>query len=299
MDGAVEVKYIAKTFGDTVALDKVSFASKKGINIILGPNGAGKSTFLRCVDGLYMVERGSVNVLGMDPYKNDLLKEKLSLLTDNYALYDYLTVSDNLRFFGRLYGLKDAETLQRSKEMLKRLDAIAYFDRKVYELSRGTKQKVAFCRAVLNEPQILLLDEPTAFLDAHSAEMVREVLSGYEKEGKTILFVTQKLDEVTRFNGKISVMSHGHIVKETTTDGLYSVVLKNTIVNFRLGQPIKKSVVRRLPGFIEANSEQATLLRFRVKDYRDVNKTIKELLDAGAKIVSIDYIEHLIDDLSR
>jgi ABC-type multidrug transport system ATPase subunit len=299
MDRAIEVKQIAKTFGKTIALDAVSFTSAKGMNLILGPNGAGKSTFLRCIDGLYRVERGSVRVLGLDPYKNDELKEKLSLLTDNYALYDYLTVSDNLRFFGRLYGLKDAETLCRSKEMLKRLEAIEYLDRKVYELSRGTKQKVAFCRAILNEPQVLLLDEPTAFLDAHSAEMVREVLMGYEKDGKTILFVTQKLDEVTRFNGKVSIISHGRIVKETTTDGLYGVVLRNTTVNFRLAHPIKKSNVRRLPGFMDANADDATLLRFKVKDYRDVDKTIKELLKHDGKIVSIDYIEHLIDDLSR
>ncbi len=299
MDRAISVKNIAKRFGGTVALEKVSFASERGMNIILGPNGAGKSTFLRCVDGLYRVERGSVSVLGEDPYRNDQLKEKLSLLTDNYALYDYLTVADNLRFFGRLYGLGNAETMNRSREMLERLDAIEYIDRKVYGLSRGTKQKVAFCRAVLNEPQILLLDEPTAFLDAHSAEMVRKVLAGYEKEGKTILFVTQKLDEVTRFNGKISIMSHGRIVRETTIDGLYGVILRNTVVNFRLARPIKKSTAMRLPGFVEANAEAATLLKFRVGDYRDVSKTIGELLAEGGKIVSIDYMEHLIDDLSR
>ena len=299
MDRVIDVKQIVKTFGDTVALNKVSFGSAKGINIILGPNGAGKSTFLRCIDGLYKVENGNVSVLGEDPYKNDSLKEKLSILTDNYALYDYLSVANNLKFFGRLYGLSDNETLHRTRELLKRLDAIEYLNRKVYELSRGTKQKVAFCRAVLNEPHILLLDEPTAFLDAHSAEMVRMVLAEYESEGKTILFVTQKLDEVTRFNGKISIMSHGHIVKETTTDGLYNVVLKNTVVNFRLAKPIKRSVAKRLLGFVDANGDEATVVRFRVKSYRDVSKTIKELLGIGGSIVSIDYIEHLIDDLSR
>jgi ABC-type multidrug transport system ATPase subunit len=299
MDRAIDVRQIVKTFGDTVALNKVSFGSARGINIILGPNGAGKSTFLRCVDGLYRVERGSVSVLGTDPYKNDSLKEKLSLLTDNYALYDYLSVANNLKFFGRLYGLSDSETLRRAGSMLKKLDAIEYLDRKVYMLSRGTKQKIAFCRAVLSEPEILLLDEPTAFLDAHSAEMVREVLAEYDREGKTILFVTQKLDEVTRFNGKISIMGHGHIVKETTTDGLYNVVLKNTVVNFRLARPVKRSTVRRLAGFVEANGDDATVIKVRVRDYKDISRTIKGLLDAGVDIVSIDYIEHLIDDLSR
>lgn len=295
----MDARGIVKNFGTVRAVNKVDFRSARGINIILGPNGAGKSTFLRCIDGLYKVEHGSINVLGVDPYMNDQLKEKLALLTDNYALYDYLSVSSNLRFFGRLYGLRDKETIERARDMLKRLDALEYFDKKVYTLSRGTKQKIAFCRAVLNEPEVLLLDEPTAFLDAHSAEMVRRVLIEYEKRGNTILFVTQKLDEVTRFNGKISVMSHGHIAKETTTDGLYSVVLKNTVVNFRLAKPIKKAAVNHMPGFMSANGDNATLLRFRAKNYRDVNKTIKGLLSAGGSIVSVDYIEHLIEDLSR
>lgn len=298
MDKSIKVNGIVKAFGTTVALKGVNFQSASGINIILGPNGAGKSTFLRCVDGLYKVDSGKVDVLGVDPYKDDSIKSKLSLLTDNYALYDFLSVKNNLKFFGRLYNLKDDETLRRSKDLLKRLEALEYLDKKVYQLSRGTKQKVAFCRAVLNEPQVLLLDEPTAFLDAHSAEMVRKILFEYEKEGKTILFVTQKLDEVTRFNGKISIIRAGRIVRETTTEGLYSFVLKNTIVNIRLARPLKLSVVKRLPGFKEANAEQATLLKFRVKNYKDINKTIERLLDLGGSIVSIDYIEHLIEDLS-
>ncbi len=253
MDNSIRVSNIVKRFGKTVALNKANFSSVKGINIILGPNGAGKSTLLRCIDGLYRVDSGSVVVNGVDPYKNDSVKSKLSLLTDNYALYDFLSVENNMKFFGRLYGLKDKDTAEKTREVLKELEALQYLDKKVYELSRGTKQKVAFCRAVLNEPDVLLLDEPTAFLDAHSAEMVRRILFGYEKEGKVIVFVTQKLDEVTRFNGKISIIKNGSIVKETTTEGLYNVVLKNTLVNIRLARPFRIELAKKITGFAEAN----------------------------------------------
>ncbi|MFI5412374.1 MAG: ABC transporter ATP-binding protein [Candidatus Micrarchaeales archaeon] len=299
MDNSIRVSGIVKRFGNTIALNKLNFSSIKGINIILGPNGAGKSTLLRCIDGLYRVDSGSVVVNGVDPYKNDLLKSKLSLLTDNYALYDFLSVRNNMKFFGRLYGLKDEATLARTRETLKDLEALEYLDKKIYELSRGTKQKVAFCRAVLNEPDVILLDEPTAFLDAHSAEMVRKILFGYEKEGKVVVFVTQKLDEVTRFNGKISIIKKGHIVKETTTEGLYNVVLKNTLINIRLAHPLKSEAVKRIAGFSEANKKDATFLKFKVKNYKDINRIIKEILARGGSIVSIDYIEHLIDDLSK
>ncbi len=298
MNGIITAKGIVKTFGKTIAVNRINFRSSKGINIVLGPNGAGKSTFLRCIDGLYKVDSGSVQVFDEDPYRNDLLKSKLSLLTDNYALYDFLSVRNNLRFFGRLYGLSSDESVRRAEAILKRLDALQYFDKKVYELSRGTKQKVAFCRAIINSPDILLLDEPTAFLDAHSAEQVRRILFEYEKEGKTIVFVTQKLDEVTRFNGKISIISLGRIVKETTTEGLYNTVLKNTLVNIRLAKPVPVNIIDKIAGFREANGKDATLIKFRVKNYKDINMVIKALLAHGCSIVGVDYIEHLIEDLA-
>lgn len=299
MPSSIKVNSIVKAFGKTVALRKVNFSSARGMNMILGPNGAGKSTLLRCIDGLYRVDSGSIEVLGKDPYRNDHIKGRLSLLTDNYALYDFLTVADNLKFFGRLYGLKDRKAMEISADILDRLEALQYMNQRVYELSRGTKQKIAFCRAVLNEPEVLLLDEPTAFLDAHSAEMVRRILLGYEREGKTILFVTQKLDEVTRFNGKISIIRAGRIVKETTTEGLYNLVLRNTRVNVRLAKPMGIGAVKGIEGFVEANAEKATFLKFEIRDYRDVNRIVKALIGAGANVVSVDFIEHLIEDLSR
>ena len=278
MDSAIVVSNIEKRFGKTVALKNLNYRSAKGVNIILGPNGAGKSTLLRCIDGLYRVESGKITVLGVDPYRDDTIKSRLSLLTDNYALYDFLSVRNNLGFFGRLYGMSDEATLAKSMDLLKKLDALEYLDRKVYELSRGTKQKVAFCRAVLNDPEIILLDEPTAFLDAHSADMVRKILLGYEKEGKTIVFVTQKLDEVTRFDGKISIIRAGRIVKETTTEGLYKTVLKNTMVNIRLAKPLNHASVKKIPGFVDANQNKPTLIKFQVRNYRDIARILKELL---------------------
>ena len=298
MASPIKVSSIVKSFGRTVALNKVNFSSAKGINIVLGPNGAGKSTFLRCIDGLYRVDSGSVRVFGEDPYRNSQIKNKLSLLTDNYALYDFLTVADNLKFFGRLYGMKDRDILETGKGILQSLDAIEYLHRRVYELSRGTKQKIAFCRSILNDPDILLLDEPTAFLDAHSAEAMRRIFLDYEKQGKTILFVTQKLDEVTRFNGKIVIMKAGRLVKEMSTEGLYNLVLKNTKVNVRLARPLDIRIVKRIEGFVESNSESPTMLKFRVNGYRQINRIVSSLIEGGGHVVSVDYIEHLIDDLS-
>lgn len=298
MENRILVKNVIKRFRKTTALNRISFSSSKGMNLILGPNGAGKSTLLRCIDGLYHVDSGAITVSGRDPYKDHSLKEKLSLLTDNYALYDFLSVAKNMKFFGRLYGLKDSNTMERTKDLLKELNAIEYLDTKVYALSRGTKQKVAFCRAIINEPDVLLLDEPTAFLDAHTAESVRKILFSYVKENKTVVLVTQKLDEVTRFNGSISIIKAGKIVKTTTTTGLYSSVLNGTIINIRLAKPTTLQMAQGIKGFLGANEQNPTLLKFKVKSYKDINEIIGELIKKDSYIVSIDYIEPLIENLS-
>ncbi|MDE1805023.1 MAG: ABC transporter ATP-binding protein [Candidatus Micrarchaeota archaeon] len=294
----ISVRNVVKAFGEKIALNRVSFSSTKGINIILGPNGAGKSTLLRCIDGLYRVDSGEVRVLGSDPYANDGLKSRLSLLSDNYALYDALSVTDNLRFFGRLYGLSDVETLSRSKEVLDELKATEFLNSKVETLSRGTKQKIAFCRAVISRPDVLLLDEPTAFLDAFAAESVRRILLGYAEEGKTILFVTQKLDEVTRFNGRISVISAGKIVRNTTTSGLYSTILKNTKINVRLARPMSTDVAMRIGGFVGADQGNATMLTFKIDSYRDINKIVMQIAKNRGYVVGIDLLEPMLAGLS-
>ena len=294
----IEVKSAVKSFGSIKAIDGLSFASTPGVNIILGPNGAGKSTLLRCIDGLYRLDRGSVRVEGADPYRDDGLKNGMSYLSDNYALYDHLNVRNNMRFFGRLYGLDDAETDRRTRRILKELNATEYMNFKVDELSRGTKQKMALCRALLNDPKILLLDEPTAFLDSNASESIRKLLHQFSDEKRTIILVTQKLDEVTRFNCRVSVIRKGRIIKDSTTSGLYGTILRDSFVNIRLARPIAREIAKRAPGFRSMNSNPATVIRVKINSYRDINAAAQYLIDKGAFIVSIDYIEPLIESLS-
>lgn len=299
MAAAISVRGLTKRFGSVVALKDVSFSSTKGVNIILGPNGAGKSTLIKCIDGLYAPDSGTVRVLGMNPYTDIELKENMSLLTDNYALYDFLSVEDNMRFFGRLYGLDEEETDNRVQKTLKRLEALQYLRYKINQLSRGTKQKIALCRALLCNPEVLLLDEPTAFLDARSAQEVRSIMLEISEQGGTVLFVTQKLDEVTRFNGSITIISRGRLVKSATTESLYRDVLKGSVIHVRVAKPISVRAARRLPMFDGAEGDSATLLKFRVASYRDINGIVERLAKAGTYVVSVDYTEPFIEDITE
>ncbi len=187
---AVECKNVTKEFSETTALISINLKLKPGAKLILlGPNGAGKSTLLKTISGLLKPTKGQVLLYGVNsnPYSQNI-GHTLSFVGENYALYDNLTVYDNLIFFSTLYGLPKVEALPMIKELLNYLDASEYLNRKVGMLSRGTKQKIAICRALMNKPKILLLDEPTAFLDARAAEKVHDII---ESEKITIIYATQ------------------------------------------------------------------------------------------------------------
>ncbi|MEM0143674.1 MAG: ABC transporter ATP-binding protein [Candidatus Parvarchaeum sp.] len=299
-NNAIVVESLYKKFGSTIALNDVSFKSLNGVNIILGPNGAGKSTFLRCIMGLYKPSSGSITVFGKRPYFDDSVRKNVALLSDNYALYDFLTVRQNLKFFGSLYRLSDKDIYDRSLKILKEMDAVKFFDRKVIELSRGTKQKIAFCRSMLNEPDLLLLDEPTAFLDASSSEWIRNFIIKYSQNEKTVLFVTQKLDEVSRFNARLIIMRDGSIVEDTTTYNIYNEIMKSSSVLIRFAKPVSIEKLKNTTYKFEAmKSKEVSSAKFYINSYEDVNKLIGKLIKNGVFILGIDYIEPLVERISK
>ncbi|MEM3177815.1 MAG: ABC transporter ATP-binding protein [Candidatus Micrarchaeaceae archaeon] len=285
-----------KKFGSTLALAGLDFAASKGINIILGPNGAGKSTLLRCIDGLYKLDSGSVSVFGVDPYIDYSIRSRVSLLTENYALYDDLTVKNNFLFFGRLYGLEDSHIMEKAKSLLDMFDASEYFLSKVSTLSRGTKQKVAIARAMLNDPKVLLLDEPTAFLDIHASNQVRDSLVEFARSGGLVVFVTQRIEEVAKFNASIYVMSRGRIVKKIGVGKALDLALRNADITIRFAKPFDASKIAGM--HLSATKRGAiTEIKVRVKTYKEINEIVKSLIDRGAYIASVNYAEPELEKL--
>ncbi|MEM3227693.1 MAG: ABC transporter ATP-binding protein [Candidatus Micrarchaeaceae archaeon] len=294
----IELRNLVKKFGDVTAVGGVSARFGRGISIITGPNGAGKSTLLRCIDGLYKPTSGSVSVNGFDPYTNEGVRKSMSLLTDNYALYDNLTVLQNLMFFGRLYKLSRNETETSSRRMLKDLNAEQFINAKVYALSRGTKQKIALVRALLCNPEILLLDEPTAFLDPKASESVRMIMEDMAKEGRTVVFVTQKVDEIPRFNARLIFLRRGRIASHTTTYSFYVGMAKGSIAEIRLAKPIDRKVAASTPMFYSCNGNRPTLLKIKLRSYRDISRAVSYLSGKGAYVVGIDYAESIAEKFS-
>lgn len=286
---------MVKRFGKVTALSRITLNLCKGeVNIITGPNGAGKSTLLKCMDGLYRPDSGSVLVDGMNPYHDSAARGRMALLTDNYALYDNMTVAQNMLFFGKLYKIGKREINNKLPHLLDGFGAKQFLGSKVYTLSRGTKQKVALCRALLCDPDILLLDEPTAFLDPNASEYIRGLIARMSAEGKTIVMATQKADEIPRFNARLIFIKNGRIAKDTTTYAFYRSMAEGAIAEIRLASPIGGALAKATPGFSSGNSANPTLLKVKVRSYKSINRSISYLSAHGAYIVGVDYTESIV-----
>jgi ABC-2 type transport system ATP-binding protein len=196
---AIEAAGLGKSFGGRAACTGVSFEVRRGeVFGLLGPNGAGKTTTLRMLAGLYAPDEGSATVAGfsIQPGKpgGPALRAKVGLLTESPGFYDRLTARENLLYFGRLQNASDAQT----QKLLDRFALAPHADRPFAELSRGMKQKLAIARALLHEPEVIFLDEPTVGLDPEATREVRSVIAELAAEHATIVLCTHHLDEVER-----------------------------------------------------------------------------------------------------
>jgi len=211
---AIALDYLCKRYGTHWAVDDVSFVVPRGWTFgLLGGNGAGKTTTIAMIMGLVVPTAGNVTVLG-----HDMVRERHKVLarmnfeSPYVALPGRLTVRENLTVFGRLYGVANLKA--RIEELTETLDLGDVLDRRTGVLSAGQKTRVAMAKALINDPEVLLLDEPTASLDPDRADWVRECLITYQRRrGATILLSSHNMQEVERLCDFVVIMSGGRVVE--------------------------------------------------------------------------------------
>lgn len=210
----IEVKNLKKKFGDFDVLKDISIEVKSGEFLaILGPNGAGKSTFLKIMTTLLKHYEGKVEIFGYDIEKYPKkVRENIGVVSENFILYDRLTAMENMILFGELYHLSRKTALERAEKLLKDIEMWEWRNKKVGKFSFGMKQRINIVRALMNDPQILFLDEPTASLDIKSALTVRKLLKEINASNKTIVFTTHILSEVEELATKIAILNFGQLV---------------------------------------------------------------------------------------
>jgi len=220
-DPVIEVTHLVKRYGNTVAVGGISFSVERGATAaLLGGNGAGKTTTLSILLGLLLPSEGSVRLLG-----EDMLRHRYRVLprinfSSPYAdLPHRLTVRQNLAVFARLYGLDRRR--ERIARLAEDLQITGFLDRPAGKLSSGQKTRVALAKALLNEPEILLLDEPTASLDPDTGDWVRSYLEEYRaRTGATMLLASHNMNEVERLCSQVMMMKSGLIVDRGSPDEL-------------------------------------------------------------------------------
>lgn len=233
---AIEVENLSKKFGDFTAVDSISFKVKKGeIFGFLGANGAGKTTAMKILIGISRPSSGQAKVAGFDVYgQTESIKKNIGYMSQKFALYDDLTVRENITFFGGIYGLSRKEIKQKTLVLIEELNLQDISDQMVGSLPLGWKQKLSFSVALLHQPKIVFLDEPTGGVDPITRRQFWEMIYKASNEGTTIFVTTHYMDEAEycdrvsiMVNGKIEALdSPKNLKKQFKTESMNDVFLK-------------------------------------------------------------------------
>ena len=218
---AIEVNNLAKQFKNTLAVNNISFKINKGTIIgLLGPNGCGKSTTIGMMLGLIKPTSGTVVINGQNIENNRTsLLEKMNFISPYIELPKKLTVEENLKVYGRLYGVKNLEG--KISEIMEKLNLTEFKKRKTGELSSGQKNRVSLAKALVNDPEILFLDEPTASLDPDVGDNIRTFIEDFaSKKGATILLASHNMNEVERLCHEVMMMKDGKIIDKGKSSDL-------------------------------------------------------------------------------
>ncbi|NLY52426.1 MAG: ABC transporter ATP-binding protein [Firmicutes bacterium] len=276
---AIAVENLVKKYGETPALQGISFQVYPGeVFGYLGPNGAGKTTTIRILAGLSSPTSGSCRVLGQTTFKNPALYRHLGVVFEESHLYDRLSGIENLRFFAALHGVPTA----RIQELLQTYDLAKAAKRPVRTYSKGMKRRLLICRALLHDPEVLIMDEPTSGLDPTSAAVIHAAIDHYRGQGKTIFLSTHDMTEAETLCDRVAFLNQGKIAALDHPKALMR----------RYGQPV---VVVQLRPFNETSEiEQIKLLNGAVSlnqvAWEDDLLTIRLPLEQGDLGAQLDEL---------
>jgi ABC-2 type transport system ATP-binding protein len=228
-DSIIEVHDLSRSFKGFKAVEKISFEVKKGeIFGFLGPNGSGKSTTIRMLTTLLTPTSGTARVVGYDIVKEqNQVREHIGLVAEKIILYNHLTAIENLEFFGALNHLSKKEVRKRAEKWLPRLGMAEWESTSVGSFSTGMKQRINIVRALLTEPDILFLDEPTLGLDPQTTFMIRTFIEELNKQGVTVILTTHDMIEADALCDRVAIIDHGKIAALDTAENLKKKVKGN------------------------------------------------------------------------
>ena len=295
----IETHGLSKYFDGNHAVEHLDLEVKRGeIFAFLGPNGAGKTTTVRMLACLIAPTEGTAmldgSLVGRD---NEAIRAKIGILTESPGLYEKLSPRQNLDYFGRLYGMSNAARADSVKRYLEMLGLWSRRDEPVAGFSKGMKQKLAIARALLHDPRVVFLDEPTSSLDPESAKVVRDFVAELKSEGHTIFLCTHNLDEADRLADRIGVMKQRLLQVDSPANLRRSLYGRHVVVRMRLVTDAQEAAVRALP-FAKTVDRDGNRLILALDDPDAMTPAVvTALVGAEAEIQSVGEERHSLEEV--
>ncbi|HIH73096.1 MAG: Multidrug ABC transporter ATPase [Thermococcales archaeon 44_46] len=283
------------------AVKGISFKVKKGeLFGILGPNGAGKTTTIKMLTTLLEPTGGEAKILGYDIKKDAReIRKRINLVAEGErTLYWRLSAYENLKYFARIYYVPKKEEKERIERLLKLVGLWERKDDLVMNYSRGMKQRLAIAKALINDPEVLFLDEPTLGLDVQSSIFVREFIRKLvDEKGKTVLLTTHYMVEAEQLCDRIAIIDHGKIIALDTPDGLKKLVKDEDVVEIRLKWEGAFDSLPWRMAVVDEDSERGIITLRGQVDEEELPKVVEWLVKNGAKIISVEQKEPTLEDV--
>ena len=290
----VEVRGLVKRYGDTLAVDHLDLDIRRGEFLsLLGPNGAGKSTTLRILTTLMPPTEGSVVIAGHRvPQENDRVKPLLGLVPQEIALYDTLSARQNLRFFARLYGLAGDNLEARVTDLLTGVGLLERANEPVRTFSGGMQRRVNIAAALVHDPEIIFLDEPTVGLDPVSRNAVWKVLEDLKARGKTIVLTTHYMEEAEALSDRVAIVDHGRVIAQGTPAELIRQTGVQTVLHLTVAGDPEACLgpLRGLPEVQSVSVKDGRVLVSTASGSRLLPPLLQALLNAGVEVRAVEVV---------
>jgi len=293
----IQTHNLTKTFDGLTAVDNLTLDVKEGeVFGFLGPNGAGKTTTVRMLTCLVGPTAGEASVNGLRVGRDDTaIRRCVGILTETPGLYDRLSAEKNLSIFANLYEVKDArgqvEKYLRLLGLWNRRDDLAG------NFSKGMKQKLAICRALLHEPQVLFLDEPTSGLDPEAAKLVRDFIEDIKEQGRTIFMCTHNLDEADRLCDRIGVMKQRLLTVDTPANLRTRLFGRTVVFHLRHADESTAALVKGFPFVKDVRQVDNKLVVGLDNPEADNPTIVRALVESGADIQFVGELKHSLEDV--
>jgi ABC-2 type transport system ATP-binding protein len=290
----IQVEGLYKNYGTVAALRGVDFSVEQGeVFGLLGPNGAGKTTTVEILEGMRTPDRGLARVCGLNPEKSgNRFKEMIGAVLQSTSLPDKIRVKEAIELFAKFYSAR-----ANTDDLLKRFQLDEKRDAFYSQLSGGQKQRLALAMALVNNPQVIFLDEPTAGLDPQVRREIYDIIEELKSEKKTVLLTTHYIEEAERLCDRVAIIDYGRVIKTGTPRELKHTSAGTTRIEVRLARPVSDGILARLDGVADCREFDGTYVVHSTRAPQTIVALVKELESENNELQSLEMFSPSLEDV--